>query len=471
MNFSTTVFLFILLPVTFVLYGGATLTKNMKIKNFILLLVSIVFYGWCGIQYLILLLALIGISFFCTQKMQKTERKKQWLVSNLILNLVVLGFFKYFNFFVDNIEGLLSVLTKTAVSLQVPAIPLPLGISFFIFQIIAFSVDVYRGKTKEDSLIDYALYIMFFPQLVQGPILRHKEMSAELKKRIIQPENLNCGARRFMIGFCKKVLIADKMVAMSNATFGLTETGLPLGYAWLGILCYGFLIYFDFSGYSDMAIGLCEMFGFHISENFNYPYISRNIQEFWRRWHISLSSWFRDYIYIPLGGNRVEKWKIYRNLLVVFLLTGVWHGANWTFIVWGIFHGVFMLLERMGLKKCLEKIPLVFQHIYTLVVVLVGWVFFRADSFLQALAYIKAMFVPNGVTYVQMSVLKLVNKEFVVTFLLAMIFSTPIMKKVFGEKAVKELKWVGDVVGVVLFVYAISTMLSTSFSPSIYSKF
>lgn len=338
-----------------------------------------------------------------------------------------------------------------------------------MFQIIAFSVDVYRGQAKEDSYMDYALYIMFFPQLVQGPIVRYKEMSSELKERIVSPHNLNYGAKRFMTGFCKKVLIADKMLAMSNATFGMTESGLPLGYAWLGILSYGFVIYFDFSGYSDMAIGLCEMFGFHIAENFNYPYIAKNIQEFWRRWHISLSSWFRDYVYIPLGGNRVEKWKIYCNLFIVFLLTGVWHGASWTFVIWGIFHGVFMLLERVGLKKCLEKIPEAFQHIYTLVIVLIGWVFFRADSLSQALTYMKAMFVPNDVTYVQISVLKLINPEFVVTFLFAVLLSTPIMKNIFENK--KWLKRAGDMICIILFVYAISTMLSTSFSPSIYTKF
>ena len=429
MSFSSVPFIFFLLPVSLVLYGLAGMFHNTKLKNIVLLVMSVLFYGWCGVQYLVLLMAMVCVNYVGIKALERFEKKKQWLAGMIMVDVFVLAFFKYFNFFVDNLERVIRLFGKEEYVIGTPVIPLPLGISFFIFQIIAVLVDVYREEAQVDNFWDFALFITFFPQLIEGPILRYHEMSDALKERQSAYEDLEYGTKRFIVGFAKKVLIADKLNGSVNAIFGMTETGIPFGFAWLGAICYAFVIYFDFSGYSDMAVGLCRIFGFHIAENFNYPYISKTIQEFWRRWHISLSSWFRDYVYIPLGGNRKGMVCTYRNLFIVFLLTGIWHGANWTFIAWGIFHGVFMLVERAGLKKILERLPAVFGHLYSFVVVLVGWVLFRAENIGQAFAYIKSMFIPMNVTYRQIGVLSQFNSEVIFLLVVACLFSTPIAKK------------------------------------------
>jgi len=471
MSFSTISFIFIFLPITFLIYGLAALTGNIKYKNFVLLISSVVFYGWCGLQYLFLLAAIIVINFLMSRKIEKSISKKYWLLGVISVNVIVLGIFKYFNFFAYNIENMVRFIGKENYSFGIPLIPLPLGISFFTFQIISYVVDVYRGEEVEKNFINFALYVMFFPQLVEGPIIRYRDISETLHSRISTYNSLEYGTRRFMVGFAKKVLIADKLLPISNAMFEMTETGIPTGYAWLGIISYSFVIYFDFSGYSDMAIGLSEMFGFHIAENFDYPYISQTVQEFWRRWHITLSSWFRDYVYIPLGGNRNGVLNTYRNLMIVFLLTGLWHGASWTFVIWGVFHGVFMLLERGGLKTILAKLPNFVRHLYTLFVVVIGWVFFRAENINQAIAYIRAMFIPENISYAQIDILRYINREFVVVLLLAVIFSTPVMRRVHKKFENRQIIWMENTCIFIVFIIAISTMLSSSFSPSIYTKF
>lgn len=471
MGFSTVTFLFYFLPLTFIIYGIACLTKKNEIKNLVLLICSFSFYGWCGVQYLILLAAMIVINFIPIWLMQKERSKKKYLAGIIFINIAVLCVFKYFNFFVTNIENAFQLISKSDFTFQAPIIPLPLGISFFVFQLISVIVDAYRGEIKDVSLLDFSLYIAFFPQLIEGPIVRYHEMAHEIKSRAFAHEQFEYGIRRFIIGFAKKVLIADKLVGMADTIFERTESGIPIGFAWLGAVSYAFVIYYDFSGYSDMAIGLCEMFGFHISENFNYPYISKSIQEFWRRWHISLSSWFRDYVYIPLGGNRGGKFKTYRNLMLVFLLTGVWHGANWTFIIWGIFHGVFMLLERIGLKRFLEKLPSFISRTYCMIVVLIGWVFFRSDSIKQACLYIKSMFTFSDVSYIQFDVLKLLNSEYFVVFAAAILFMSPILKDSYMKLVRKRKVWFENIAYILLFVLTISTMMGSSFSPSIYTKF
>lgn len=471
MGFSTVTFLFYFLPFTLIAYGISCFTKNTKIKNIVLLVMSCCFYGWCGVQYLILLLAMIGINFIGMQLIQRGKNKIWSLTAIVIVNIAVLCVFKYFNFFVANIEKVFHMIGKSDFSFQAPLIPLPLGISFFVFQLISIMVDTYRGEVENVTLLDFSLYITFFPQLIEGPIVRYHEMEQEIKDRKFNYAQLEYGIRRFITGFAKKVLIADKLAVMVDTIFGLTAGGITIGYAWLGAVSYAFVIYYDFSGYSDMAIGLCEIFGFHISENFNYPYVSKSIQEFWRRWHISLSSWFRDYVYIPLGGNRGGTISTYRNLLIVFLLTGIWHGASWTFIIWGVFHGFFMLLERMGLKKALAKFPPFISYVYCAVVVLIGWVFFRADSIEQAFLYLKSMFTVSTSSYIQFKVLEQLNMEFVVVFMLAILFMTPVLKNVYTKYIKKRSTWLENFVYILTFVVAISVMMGSSFSPSIYTKF
>jgi alginate O-acetyltransferase complex protein AlgI len=276
--------------------------------------------------------------------------------------------------------------------LDVATVNLPIGISFFTFQAMSYVIDVYRGEGKpQRNPINFALYIAMFPQLIAGPIVRYRDIAAQLIERRVTLEGFSEGVRRFVLGLGKKMLIANTVAQVSDQIFAVPTDQLTLGMAWLAVVCYTAQIYFDFSGYSDMAIGLGRMFGFRFLENFNYPYIARTITEFWRRWHISLSSWFRDYLYIPLGGGRVSAPKIYRNLVVVFLLCGLWHGASWSFVVWGLFHGAFLVIERIGLRVWLERRGVLLRHVYTLMVVMVGWVFFRAETLGSAVSFLAAM--------------------------------------------------------------------------------
>lgn len=350
--------------------------------------------------------------------------------------------------------------------------PLPLGISFFTFQMIAALADVYKEKTKIDNFEEFALFIMLFPQLSQGPILRYEELEKSLQERNVSGNDLKDGTRKFLTGFAKKVLIADKLSEVTDTVFGLAVSGIPMGYAWMGAISYALVIYFDFSGYSDMAIGLCRIFGFHIRENFNYPYMSKTITEFWRRWHISLSSWFRDYVYIPLGGNRKGIYYTYRNLLLVFLLTGIWHGADLTFMIWGIYHGIFVIIEKAGLKRVISKLPAFVGHFYCCIVVLVGWVFFRVENMVQAFCYIKSMFIPTNITYRQIEILSQLNWEIIFLMVMGCLLSAPIIKSM-NEKFYKSNNYqiCKDVILLLLFVVSIAAMLTSSFNPSIYTKF
>lgn len=470
MSFTTVPFMFVFLPETLLVYGCAV-RGSIRVKNRILLVASLLFYGWCGVQYLLLMLVLLAVNYMGAGRIRTAEAaKKGWLCILALTDIAVLCFFKYFNFFAENIEKIVQI-WQPQFSFHAPQIPLPLGISFIVFQMISFLADTYRGEADADCFEDYALYMMFFPQLIQGPIVRYHEVALSLKSREISAEKTEYGVRRFIGGAAKKLLIADQLSAVSDEIFGAAAAGIPMGYAWLGAVCYAFVIYFDFSGYSDMAIGLCEIFGFHIAENFNYPYVSKSIQEFWRRWHISLSSWFKDYVYIPLGGNRAGTLKTYRNLIIVFLLTGFWHGASWTFLVWGIYHGTFQLLERLGLKKLLKKLPACFSHIYCMLAVLVGWVFFRADSLGQAGSYIKNMFIPNSVSYRQISILKLLDTRFWFVLLAAVIFSLPAGEAINHRFSAGKARVIGNVLYAALLVISMAVMLGSAFSPSIYTKF
>lgn len=295
------------------------------------------------------------------------NRKKSWLVISIIFNLIILGIFKYTNFFVDNLNNLFGL------NIQIMKIALPLGISFFTFQTMSYVIDVYRGDGRvQKNLLDLALYISLFPQLVAGPIVRYQTVDEQITERTHTIDKFAIGIQRFIYGLSKKVILSNQLGLIADGVFNKSFNDLSVLEAWIGIIAYSLQIFFDFSGYSDMAIGLGKMFGFEFLENFNYPYISQSVSEFWRRWHISLGSWFRDYVYIPLGGSRVLKPKFYRNLFIVWFLTGFWHGASWNFIIWGLYFGIWIALEKAFIEKYLNKIPHIFRHIYLLIIVLLG---------------------------------------------------------------------------------------------------
>lgn len=389
MTFSSLVFLTVFFPI--VLLGYFCLERWTKAKNVWLIIASLVFYGWSGIQYLLIIVLSSIVNYFFGLLVNRKGKKRSILVCAIVFNLLILGFFKYFNFFTDNLSVVSSQLF--GFSLNTPRIPLPIGISFFTFQILSYVVDVYLGKVEpQRNYLRVLLYIVFFPQLIAGPIVRYIDIEREISDRRSSINDVTTGVFRFIRGLCKKVLIANQLALVSDVSFGNIEK-CTSGTAWVGIICYTLQIFFDFSGYSDMAIGMGRIFGFHFLENFNYPYIACSIQDFWRRWHISLSSWFKDYVYIPLGGNKKGEGKTYFNLILIFFLTGFWHGAGWNYIIWGLFHGLFQLLERNNLvRNLLKKIPSVIAHIYTILVVMIGWVFFEAKTVNESFLFLKKMF-------------------------------------------------------------------------------
>ena len=381
MVFSSLVFLCIFLPIVFCLH---CLVKSIAAKNVLLVIASLLFYAFGEPVYVLLMILSAFLNYLFAAAMEKGARKAV-LVAAVIVNIGILCIFKYTGFLVTTINA------AAHLTLPVPQITLPIGISFFTFQAMSYVIDVYRGQCKvQRNFFKVLLYIAFFPQLIAGPIVKYKDIAEEIDERTVTIREAAPGLRRFIFGLSKKVLIANTMAVAADAMFARETGTLSIAAAWIGAVAYTMQIYFDFSGYSDMAIGLGWMFGFHFKENFLFPYSSRTIKEFWRRWHISLSSWFRDYVYIPLGGNRKGPVRTACNKILVFFLTGLWHGANWTFVVWGLFHGLFSSLE--GSAKRLEKIPRVILHVYTMLVVIVGFVIFRADSLTQAVQYIGRMF-------------------------------------------------------------------------------
>ncbi|MFT0891752.1 MBOAT family O-acyltransferase [Pseudochelatococcus sp. G4_1912] len=364
------------------------------------MLFSIVFYAWGERLFFLVMIASIVLNWVFGLLLDRfTARRSAQLVVALavVVNLGLLGFYKYSGFFVEQFNLLSAPLGFTPVAFDAPH--LPLGISFFTFHALSYVIDIYRHEAAaQRNPVDFALYISFFPQLVAGPIIRYHDIHTQLTERRTRFDFVVSGTERFVAGFGKKMLLANPLGEVTDSIFALSADQLSSSVAWLGIACYTLQIYLDFSAYSDMAIGLARVFGFDFLENFNYPYTSRSIQEFWRRWHISLSNWFRDYLYIPLGGNRVAEWRILLNLIIVFLVCGFWHGANWTFVVWGAIHGLFLVLERLGLGAVIAHLPSPVRYVYVMLVVMVAWVFFRADTVSDALTYLSAMVGRNSVT-------------------------------------------------------------------------
>ena len=391
MLFSSLTFLFGFLPILLILYF---IIKNRKYKNVVLLIFSLLFYAWGEPKYILLMLLTILIVYIFGILIDKFDREKKLTLKKLSLILciiLVLGsliFFKYSNFLIENINSIFN--TK----INLINVIMPIGISFYTFQILSYIIDLYNKKIKlQKNYFSLALYVSLFPQLIAGPIVRYETVEEEIDNRKETKEDVIAGTKRFIIGLSKKVIIANQMALLADLIFNKHNGSYGTSIIWLGTLAYTLQIYFDFSGYSDMAIGLGRIFGFHFLENFDYPYISKSVTEFWRRWHISLSTWFRDYVYIPLGGNRVNKFKWIRNIILVWLLTGLWHGAAWNFIIWGIYYGLLLLFEKLFLNKLLNKLPSIINWLYTFIIVMIGWMIFRSNSLNELLLFIKTMFV------------------------------------------------------------------------------
>lgn len=461
MVFSTPIFLFLFLPAVLVL-NYIIPKKYIAAKNVVLLIASLFFYAWGEPRNVLLMLLSIAVNYVCgllLGKFDSDEKKRKVVLwASVVFNLGLLFFFKYFSFVTGGLF---------------PVIKLPIGISFFTFQIMSYTIDVYRRSVEpQKSLLKLALYISLFPQLIAGPIVRYIDVEKQLTYRECTAEKTARGMIRFSMGLAKKVIVSNTVAAICDGIFGSTNT-VPAFTAWVGVICYALQIYFDFSGYSDMAIGMGHMLGFDFLENFNYPYVSCSVQEFWRRWHISLSSWFRDYLYIPLGGNRRGKVRTYINLIIVFACTGLWHGASFSFIVWGLWHGLFLVIERLGFKKALDKLPKFIGWIYTMLVVLVGWVFFRADTLSAAMKYLGEMFsfsggVANGMAQFD-------NLSFIITAI-ALVLCTPVYQLVKGklektEVGKKAAFVIGAVLATGLFILSVIFLTGSGYNPFIYFRF
>lgn len=477
MVFSSTFFIFAFLPFTLICYYAAFGKSRINAANVVLLIASCIFYAWGGVKYFLILAVVIAADFWLCLLMDKQQGLARRCIFILIIAIDIanLLYFKYYNFFVENARELAAAFGADILA-DAANVALPIGISFYTFQIISYVVDVYLGKVPvQRSMIKLALYVTMFPQLIAGPIVRYTDINNEMDARCIRMDDIEYGIKRFIIGFFKKVFLANAMGGMADLMFSMPDY-INMVYAWLGAICYALQIYYDFSAYSDMAIGLGKALGFHFNENFNLPYVSQSIQEFWRRWHISLSSWFRDYVYIPLGGNRRGAVSTYVNLFIVFFLTGFWHGAAWQFIVWGLYHGMFLIIERLGFGRILKKLPWLVRHIYTMIVVIVGWVFFRADNLGQAMLYLKAMFSFNFTNFGMYSVMVKLDSIFVICFAAAVIFSFTRIRGLTPEaltdnKSEMRFKIVADIMYLALWAVSVLYLTGLSYNPFIYFKF
>ena len=466
MVFSSVVFLYIFLPIMLLVY----FIVPKKFKNAVMILASLIFFAWGEIRYIFIMLLLAVMDFWCGKNIDKfyddKKKKRVYLLIDVCVNLLILFFFKYADFIITNINSV------THFNIPLLNIPLPIGVSFNTFQSLSYIIDVYRGTVKcEKSFYNYLTYTTLFPQIIAGPIVRYETVDEELETKNISLDNFSKGMRRFIIGLGKKVLIANNIGMLWN----ILETGnyseLSMLLSWIGICAFALQIYFDFSGYSDMAIGLAWIFGMDFDENFNYPYISKSITEFWRRWHMTLGSWFKDYIYIPLGGNRKGLLKQIRNILIVWFLTGAWHGASWNFILWGLYFGIVLIIEKMFLLKVLEKLPKIFRHIYSILLILVSWVIFAFEDLSKVFEYIKAMFA-NNVIYNNEALYYLKNYLFIIA--IGILCSLPIWKKLKEKIDKKENRWLDILTSfgyLAIFLLSTASLVTDSFNPFLYFRF
>lgn len=473
MVFSSLLFLFRFLPVILLAYY----IVPHRFRNLVLLIFSLVFYAWGEPVYIILMLASILISYtggILVHRFKKAKKMKAasvTLIVSCVASLSLLAFFKYAGFAVETVNSL------TGAGITMLHIALPIGISFYTFQTLSYTIDVYRGEAAvQKNLISFGAYVTMFPQLIAGPIVQYKTIDAQLRARTETIEQFAEGIHRFMIGLGKKVLIANNAGALWNTIQASPYSEIPMLTAWMGLSAYTFQIYFDFSAYSDMAIGLGRMFGFRFLENFNYPYISKSITEFWHRWHISLGTWFREYVYIPLGGNRVSRWRHIRNILVVWLLTGIWHGASWNFLIWGVYYGVLLLAEKFIFGKYLKKLPALFQHIYCMFFVMLGWNLFVSQNMGQGINFLKSLFGLYGKGFLNTETVYLLYNNMAL-LILCILGSTRFPQKI-GKWLSAKLARNEIVLSVVkntfyigVFLLSVAWLVDATFNPFLYFRF
>ena len=466
MLFSSIVFLFTFLPIILILYY----LVPRPMKNVILLFGSLLFYAWGEPVYIFLMIFSIMFNYICgldiARNLGDQAAARRSLIFTVAVNLCILGFFKYEGFVLDSLSAVLPV------DISYRAMALPIGISFYTFQILSYIIDVYRGHVKvQTNLLDFALYVTMFPQLIAGPIVQYADVDRQLHVRKESWGKFGEGSMFFIRGLAKKVLLANTIGMVYTEVAALAPGKVSVLSAWIGCISYAFQIYFDFSGYSDMAIGLGKMFGFEFLKNFDYPYISQSITEFWRRWHISLGSWFREYVYIPLGGNRVPVIKHFRNLLIVWFLTGLWHGAAWNFVAWGLYYGLILILEKYFLSRVLERLPAVIRHIYSLVLVLIGWVFFFSPTLGGAVDYIQLMFGVGANGLVDSEGLYLLTTNLLLLILLV-IGSTPIVHRAYERVMAGRGKILANcVVYAAMFLLCIAYLVTETYNPFLYFRF
>lgn len=468
MVFTSPTFLFFFLPLTLILNF---LFQRFKIRNAILLILSLFFYIFGEGELVLLMISSIVLNFYLGKWIDKSKSKTSITVG-VALNLLILIVNKYTGFIIENLNLFLDFLNVNPI--HDIKIKLPVGISFYTFQSISYLIDVYRKNNKaQKNFVDLALYISLFPQLIAGPIVRYKDVAFQLKKRVQHIKKFKIGVERFIIGLAKKVIISNSLALVADYIMDSDLSLLDSSTAWLGIILYSLQIYFDFSGYSDMAIGLGKMLGFDFLENFNFPYAATSIRDFWRRWHISLSNWFRDYLYIPLGGNRQNSIRTYINLFIVFFLTGLWHGASWNFVIWGMIHGVFIVIERLGFDKIIDKLKVI-RNIYTLFIVVIAWVFFRIESFADASRYISIMFTgTESVNHYTFSMF--LSKEIIIVLLLGFVMSfngfNLFFNRVLNVNQNEYLNNIKSIGLLLIFIYCIMNVASGSYNPFIYFRF
>ncbi len=465
MVFSSPLFLFIYLPITLAVYYFF----KPAYRNIVLFIVSLVFYGWGEPIYILLMLFSITVNYAAGLLVDKyrTEgkRAKRILLVSAAVNLSLLLFFKYFDFIAQNLSLI------PGIKIPMLNITLPIGISFYTFQAMSYPIDVYRNDGEvQKSFVGFGTFVSLFPQLIAGPIIRYKDVAKQLNKRTHSFEKFSSGAVRFTVGLCKKVLLANSIGMLWDevSATGIAELSVLGGL--LGVLAFSFQIYFDFSGYSDMAIGLGRMLGFEFLENFNYPYIAKSITDFWRRWHISLSSWFRDYVYIPLGGNRVSKLKNYRNIFIVWMLTGIWHGANWNFVLWGLYFAVLLMIEKAFLQKWLSKLPSFVGHIYTLVLVFVSWAIFAVDDVSRLSSFLKLIFGFGGAPLSNGSFLYNF-KNYIVLIIILCIASTPLVTKGYKKLNKRASTILTPLLMLVGLLLCTAYLVDSTYNPFLYFRF
>ena len=470
MVFSSLNFMFVFLPIVF----GIHFISPRKIRNFILFIASLVFYAWGEPFYVVLMLFSTILNFVYGALVQKYKGKTsaKWiLASSVVLNLGILGFFKYTDFFIGNINAWFGA------SIPLLNLTLPIGISFYTFQMMSYVIDVYRGDAAaQKNFVSFGAYVALFPQLVAGPIVRYTTIADQLDNRRESTDMFAYGIKRFVTGLAKKVLLANTIGQVWTQLSSMEVSSMSVVGTWVGALAFTFQIYFDFSAYSDMAIGLGQMLGFKFLENFDYPYISKSITEFWRRWHISLGTWFREYVYIPLGGNRKGLIRQIFNLLIVWFCTGFWHGASWNFLIWGGYYGVLLIIEKLFLLKVLKKIPAFFSHVYTLFFVVIGWVIFGFDDMTKGWEYLKGMFGFGGLQLVDNMSLYLLLSNLVLILIL-IVASTPLPAKL-GRKIMSMVQtktWAAMIIEnvfiIAIFVVSVAFLVNSTYNPFLYFRF